>query len=213
MRKSNKAAANVSNVPAIIENEANNEAAKLENVAAIDLVNGTTIDNETGETVIPASATEAKPDERVARAERIAADRAAVHALYAGFELNRASVPVKAISAFKLAATTAHPIARNVSIRQCAALAVAFAASGRKLSSGARAPRTFEINGVPSAIENGVLRDAVSSGLVTVAGDTPETEIITLTKSATAAIISHLGSSLLDKAGILPAAAKAKAAA
>ena len=209
MRNSKKA----SNVPAVIADAANTEATKLENVAASDLVNGTTIDNETGETVIPSTATEAKPDERVLRAERIAADRKAVAALYAGFELNRASVPVKAISAFKLAATTAHPIARNVSIRQCAAIAVAFAAAGRKLSSGARAPRTFEINGVPSAIENGVLRDAVSSGLVTVAGDTPETETLTLTKSATAAIISHLGSGLLDKAGILPAQAKAKAAA
>lgn len=195
MRKSNKAAANVSaNVPAIIP------TGEIVTVTPAEIDAGTVIDSVTNETVTPEAATEAKPDARAARAERIAADRAAVHALYSAFEAQRASVPVKPLSAFKLASTTAHPIARNVSQRQCAALAVAFAAAGKKLATGAKAPRTFEIDGKPCAIENGVLRDAVSSGLCTVSGDTPESEIITLSKTATKSIAAQLGEKLLNAA-------------
>ena len=197
MRKSNKAAANVSaNVPAIVAN-----SAEIVTVSANDVAAGPVIDNETGETI--ATATESQPDARVLRAERIAADRAAVAALYSAFETQRASVPVKPLSAFKLAATTAHPIARNVSQRQCAALAVAFAAAGKKLATGAKAPRTFDIDGKPCAIENGVLRDAVSSGLCTVSGDTPESEIIVLSKIATKAIAAQLGEKLLSAAKLV----------
>jgi hypothetical protein len=148
--------------------------------------------------------TEATPDPRVARAERIAADRSAVAALYATFEAQRASVPVKALSAFKPSATTAHPIARNPSQRQAAAIAVAFAAAGLKLIDGTAAPRVFDVNGVRSCIENGVLRDAVSSGLVTVSGDTPETETIKLAPKASAAIAGLIGSAAI-KAGKLAA--------
>lgn len=148
------------------------------------------------------TATEAKPDPRVARAERIAADRTAVSALYATFEANRVSVPVKALSAFKPLATTAHPIARNPSARQAAAIAAAFSASGLKLIDGKAAPRVFDLNGVRSCVENGVLRDAVSSGLVSVTGDTPETESIKLAPKASAAIAGLIGAAAI-KAGKL----------
>lgn len=193
MRKSNKS----TRVAA-----SNNEASTaLATVTKNEIAENVVIDNTTGETVQP-EATEAKPDPRAARAERIAADRADVAKLYAGFEATRQSVPVKALSAFKLASTTAHPIARNVSQRQCAALAVAFAVANKKLATGATAPRVFDLNGKPAAIENGVLRDAVSSGLCTVSGDTPESEIIKLSKTAAAAIAAQLGSAILKQAGI-----------
>lgn len=204
MRKSSKKAANVSsNVPAVIENAA---AAELVTVSADEIATGVTLDNATGETIInpnpeaTATATEAKPDPRAERAARIAADRDAVNALYARFELNRLSVPVKPLSAFKLAASSAHPVARGVSQRQCAAIAVAFAAAGVKLAAGASAARVFEIDGKPSAIENGVIRDAISSGLITVSGETPESEMLTLTKNAAVAISGQLGASLLKAA-------------
>lgn len=198
MRKpSSKRAARNTNVPATIEPATGSE---LVTVTPAEIDAGTVLDNVTGETVTPAAATEAKPDPRAARAERIAADRAAVATLYATFESNRLSVPVKPLSAFKLAATTAHPIARNVSQRQCAALAVAFAAAGTKLAHNATAKRVFEFDGKPVAIENGVLRDAVSSGLCTVSGDTPESEIIKLSKTAPASISGQLGATLLKHA-------------
>lgn len=146
---------------------------------------------------------EAKPDPRAARAERIAAERSTVAALYAVFESQRASVPVKTLSAFKPASTTAHPIARKPSQRQAAAIAVAVAAAGKKLSDGVSVPRVFEReNGLRVCIENGVLRDAVSSGLVSVTGDTPETETIKLLPKSAAAISGLIGSAAL-KAGKL----------
>jgi len=154
--------------------------------------------------VAVATTTEIKPDPRVERAARISADRSAVAALYATFESNRVSVPVKALSAFKPLATTAHPIARNPSVRQAAAIAAAFSAAGAKLSDGKSAPRVFELNGVRSCIENGVLRDAVSSGLISVTGDTPETEKLTLRPKASAAIAGLIGATAI-KAGKLAA--------
>ena len=201
MRKSSKrAASNVAaNVPAIIENE----TAKLETVSTEIVAAGPVLDNATGETVDTSAAIEATPDERVLKAERIAADRAAIRAVYSAIEANRASVPVKALSAFKLAASTVHPVSRNPSIRQAAAIAVAFAAAGVKLADGAKASRTFEIDGVPSAIENGVMRDMLSSGLIHVSGATPETETLKLAKNATKAVTALLGSKLLSAAGLI----------
>lgn len=140
-----------------------------------------------------AAITPAKPDPRAAKAERIAVDRNAVAKLYTSFEANRDSIPVKPLSAFKPSTTTAHPIARNPSTRQAAAISLAFAAAGKKLSAGTSVPRVFEINGIRSCIENGVLRDAVSSGLCTVSGDSPETETIRLAAKADKAIIGLIG--------------------
>jgi len=145
---------------------------------------------------------EAKPDPRAERATRIAAERADVHALYAHFETNRVSVPVKPLAAFKPETTTAHPIKRNPSARQAAAIAVAFSAAGRKLSDGATAPRVFEHNGKRTCIENGALRDAVSSGLITVSGDSPETELLRIAPKATAIITGLIGARAI-KAGKL----------
>ena len=152
-----------------------------------------------------AATTEAKPDPRAAKAERIAADRTAVAALYAAFEANRASIPVKPLSAFKPVSTTAHPIARNPSTRQAAAIAIAFAAAGKQLKPGTSVARVFEFDGRRCAIENGVLRDAVSSGLVSVAGDTPETERITLAAKADRAIVGLIGERAAKAGKLIPA--------
>jgi len=155
------------------------------------------IENTTAEAV-----TEAKPDPRVERAERIAADRNATRAFYRA--LNGAvSIPVKPLSAFKLAHVTAHPIARNPSARQAAAIAAAFAAANVKLADGASAPRVFEIDGIRSAIENGALRDAISSGLITVTGDSPETSKLRIAAKAAARIVGLIGEKPLKAAGIL----------
>lgn len=145
---------------------------------------------------------EPETDKRAERAERIAADRATVAAFYATFG-SSLSVPVKPVRGFKLLATTAHPNERHPSPRQAAAICVAFAAAGTKLSDGAKAPRTFEHSGVPSAIENGVLRDAVSSGMLRVGGSSPEAETLTLTKSGLAYIVSSLGEKRLKLAKLL----------
>lgn len=142
-------------------------------------------------------------DKRAANAERVAADRATVTGLYRHFASLGASIPVKPVRGFKLETTTAHPIERRPSVRQAAAICAAFAASGRKLSAGGKAPRCFPVNDVPSAVENGVLRDAVSSGMLTVAGESPEAETLTLTKAGLAFISANIGEPTLKRHKLL----------
>jgi len=100
-------------------------------------------------------------------AERIAEQRATAKAVY--MQLSSAvSVPVKPFDAFRKTYKTdvsAHAIGRKPSPRQAAALAVALAASGKKLANGVTFPRKFEMRGNIYAIENGALSDALASGL------------------------------------------------
>lgn len=140
----------------------------------------------------------AKPDASAAKRDAVKADRATIDALYATFETSRLSVPVKPVAGYKLTAATAHPIARNPSARQAAAIAVAFSAAGKKLIDGATAPRVFDRNGRGFVIETGVLRDAISAGLITVSGATPATEILTIAKNATKAIAGLIGSKAMQ---------------
>ncbi len=208
MRKSSKkaTAAIVSNVPAIIVSETSVSPIALETVTGAE-ISGLILDNATGETVASETAPEAETteapvatvDARVLRAERVAADRKAVNALYADFEANRLSVPVKALSAFKLETSKAHPVARNPSPRQAAALCAGLTANAVALADGARFPRVFEINGVNSAIENGVLRDAIASGLITVSGASPEAEIIRIAKNGAAKIAGQIGATIVKR--------------
>lgn len=202
MRKSNKAkaAAILANVPAIIVSETAVTPVALETVTGSE-ISGVILDNETGETVNTESteAPVAQPDARVLQAERIAADRKAVNELYAAFEANRLSVPVKPLSAFKLATSTAHPVTRNPSQRQAAAICAGLTAAGIALADGAKFPRCFSLNGSPVAIENGVLRDAISSGLVTVSGASPEAEIVKIAKNATAKIAGQIGAAIVKR--------------
>lgn len=152
------------------------------------------------ETVAAEAITEAEAiDPRVLKAEKLAADRTAVANFYAKLS-DSVSVPVKAVSAFKLAHVTAHPIARKPSQRQAAAIVTAFAASGIELADGASAPRVFEINEIRSSIENGALRDAISANLITITGDTPETSFIKLRNKAAAAITGLLGAKAVNAA-------------
>lgn len=173
----------------IVKAKPNKKAAKTAIVPALETV--------------AATASEALPDPRIARAERLAADRTTIGAFFSAYNAQARSIPVKAInSSFKLAPTTAHPITRNPSPRQAAAICAAFSAAGKKLQSGISVPRVFEINGVNSSIENGVLRDAVSSGLAIVRGDTAETETISITDKALAQIRSIIGDKILNAASL-----------
>lgn len=201
-RNRRKAAAIVATAP-----EAEN-IAPVENVAADTVAPEATgeqpeaanIEQPEAENVSDVTAiTEAQPDPRVAREARIAADRASVKSFYRALN-GTVSIPVKPLSAFKLAAVSAHPIARNPSARQAAAIAAAFIAANVELADGAEAPRVFEIDGVRSAIENGALRDAISAGLISVSGDSPETSTITLAAKAAKIITGLLGEKAIKAA-------------
>lgn len=184
----------------------------VENVIGTDLAtvhadDATVIDNATSETIAPPAdapaATEAKPDQHAARKAVIAADRAAVAALYAGFNSAAVSVPVKPISGFKPVSATPHANARRPTVRQSAAIATMLAASGNKLADGATFPRIAEIDGLTVAIENGCAADMLRAGLVSVSGDNPADETFTILPKQAAIVISHISGKLARAAGIL----------
>lgn len=150
---------------------------------------------------MPNAKTTTKPEAETKPVRDIAAERKAASALLAAFEAERQSVPVKTTAAFKPIAVSAHPIARKPSVRQAAAIAVAFAASGTKLSDGAKASRQFKTADGAFCIENGALRDAISSGLITVSGDAGS-ETLTIAKAGTKAIIGLIGEAKAKRAKI-----------
>lgn len=127
-----------------------------------------------------------KAAERAALTARIATERKTATAVFA--KLSEAiSIPVKPLAAYAKQyekTCTAHPIGRKPSARQAAALYVALTAAGVKLADGAAFPRKFDMRGAAYAIENGVLRSAISAKLCTY---NSKTETITITKAATIA--------------------------
>lgn len=125
----------------------------------------------------PAPVAAAKPvqsaaDKQAARealAKRIAAERKTAADIFAQAS-DAVSVPVKTLAAFKRTykrECSPHAIGRKPSVRQAAALAVAFAAAKTAIADGATAPRKFEMRGASYAIENGALSDCLASGLAT----------------------------------------------
>lgn len=196
----------VANVPAVLETVATETTTNETGLSVLDNAeqhNGVTLDNETGETVSDETTddtgeTVATPDAAIAKAERIAADRAAVKAIYASFD-NALSIPVKPLSAFKLAPSSAHPNARGATQRQAAAIVVGLSAAGQPIADGVSFARAFEIDGRPVAIENGAARDMLASGLVTVSGATPASETFTLSRNAAKTIAGLLGSTLTKR--------------
>lgn len=142
-----------------------------------------------------------KPDKPAEPAHDVAAERSKARELHAAFEANRLSVPVKTLAAFKLQPAKCHAIARKPSVRQAAAIAVAFSAAKTKLADGASAARVFQLDNATFAIENGCISDAISSGLISVTG-TGRDEKIVLGKNAAKTIIGLIGEKLAKAGGI-----------
>ena len=137
----------------------------------------------------------AKPDQ-AAKNERRIADRRTVNGLYVAFEADRLSIPVKPISSYKAKPATPHPMPRNFSKRQFAALAVAASASGVKLAAGATIPRYFTARDIASVIENGCTADILASGLAKATGS-GAAEKLTISKAGYDAIVASLGEKFL----------------
>lgn len=101
-----------------------------------------------------------KPD-ALALAKRIAGERKTAASIFAQAKTASVSIPVKPISAYGKTYkrdVTAHAIGRKPSPRQAAALAVAAAAAGIKISDGATFPRKFEMRGCIRYRKRGALR-------------------------------------------------------
>jgi len=126
-------------------------------------------------------------------ADIIAEQRATANAVFGQLAAN-VSVPVKPLTAYRKtykADVKAHAIARRPTPRQAAAIAVAQAASGKQLRDKATFARKFDMRGATYAIENGVLSDAIASGIVTYDA---ANETVTIANAAE--IKSQLGSAL-----------------
>ena len=113
-----------------------------------------------------------------------------------------ASVPVKPLSRFKPERLHANRSSFAMSPRQAAALAASAIANRVMLVEGAILPRRMSLNGVPMVIENGVGRDMLSSGMVTLVDDALGRETLKLTTTGFRYVLSIIDRNTLLSAGI-----------
>lgn len=113
------------------------------------------------------------------------------------------SVPIKPLSNFKPERLYANRSKLAMSPRQAAALAASAILNGVLLAAGAVVPRLLSLNGVLMAIENGVGRDILSSGMATLGVGDVGRESVVLTKEGYRYVISQIETGLLVSAGIV----------
>lgn len=113
------------------------------------------------------------------------------------------SMPMKPLSRFKPEPLHANRAEFAMSPRQAAALAASAVTNHVVIKAGATIPRLMQVDGAAMAIENGVSRDILSSGMATLAVSTVGAEVFSLTQSGQRFIVSALGRSSLEDAGVL----------
>ncbi|HEX8554666.1 MAG TPA: GIY-YIG nuclease family protein [Sphingomonas sp.] len=113
------------------------------------------------------------------------------------------SVPVKPLSRFKPERLHANRAEFAMSPRQAAALVASAVVNHVLLEPGAVIPRLMRIGGVAMAIENGVGRDILSSGMATLADPSVGAETLTLTRAGYGFTVSSISRSVLEDAGVL----------
>jgi hypothetical protein len=114
------------------------------------------------------------------------------------------SVPIKPLGVTRLEATVPHPRPRKPTERMAKAIVVACLATNQLLAEGVRLPRLFKIKGGTYVIENGVAKDLLKAGMISVIpGERPELEQFTLTQVGLAAILSLIPRPRLEDLGAL----------
>lgn len=114
------------------------------------------------------------------------------------------SVPIKALgSKFKPERLYANRSKFAHSARQAGALAASAIANRVLIQPGAIIPRKLTIEGVIMAIENGVGRDILSSGMATLAETKIGSEEFILSVSGYSSLLSAIGRDTLEDAGVL----------
>jgi hypothetical protein len=157
------------------------------------------------ETEKPASKPAEKPETEADEIADVSELRRIAANMQRTFDQQRVSVPIKPLAAFKPIAATANANGRSISVRQCAALAVAFTKQNRKLADGATIKRQFTFDAARYCIENGCSGDMLASGIIKLHADSiAGNETFILQPGATKAIIGKLGAPLLRD--ILPKA-------
>jgi hypothetical protein len=113
------------------------------------------------------------------------------------------SVPVKPLAKFKTERLWANRDKFAMSSRQAAALAASAIANRILLCEGAIIPRMLMLDGIPMAIENGVGRDILSSGMAGLAVEDAGKETFALTQSGYRYILSTIAKNVLLDAGVI----------
>jgi hypothetical protein len=114
------------------------------------------------------------------------------------------SVPIKVLSGkFKPERLYANRTSFAPSSRQAAALAASAIANRVLIDPGAAIPRRLTVDGVTMAIENGVGRDILSSGMATLTDATIGNEVLSLTAFGFAKTLEFVGRQTLEDSGVL----------
>lgn len=114
------------------------------------------------------------------------------------------SVPIKALGKrFAPERLYANRASLGMTDRQAAALVASAVANRVRLEPGAVLPRLFTVDGIAMAIENGVGRDMLSSGMVRLANAAVGAETLELTHGGYRFVVSELGRQMLEDAGVL----------
>ncbi|MBR0800419.1 GIY-YIG nuclease family protein [Bradyrhizobium jicamae] len=114
------------------------------------------------------------------------------------------SVPIKPFGTRRLEPTVPHPMPRQPKERMARAIAVACLATDQLLSVGVRIPRSFLIDGKPYVLENGVGKDMLKAGMISVhSNGRPENEEFTLTELGFESTVHLISRSRLEDLGVL----------
>ncbi len=110
-------------------------------------------------------------------------ERRAINEFFNSIGGKQDSVPIKPLGARKLVPLTPHPSSRMPTERMAKALIAAAAATNQILKPGSILPRIFVMQGKPYAIENGVGRDMLKAGMISLMSPEarPEDECLCLT--------------------------------
>jgi hypothetical protein len=114
------------------------------------------------------------------------------------------SVPIKPLGVRRLEHTTPHPQPRSPKDRMAKTVVAAALATNQLLGVSLIFPRMFAIRGTNYVIENGVARDMLKAGMISVfPGERPEWERFELTQLGYTAILNLLTKPRLEDLGVL----------
>lgn len=114
------------------------------------------------------------------------------------------SVPIKPLGVRRLEPTVPHPMPRKPKQRMAKTIVAACLSTNQLLAEGVRVPRLFNIGANAYVIENGVAKDMLKAGMISVTpGERPELELFTLTRVGFEATLSLISSARLEDLGVL----------
>jgi hypothetical protein len=114
------------------------------------------------------------------------------------------SVPIKPLGTRRLEPTVPHPMPRQPKERMARTIVAACLATNQLLSASVRIRRMFLIDGNPYVIENGVAKDMLKAGMISMRSNgRPEDEEFTLTELGFESTVHLISRSRLEDLGVL----------